>query len=372
MIEKRISILDSFRAFAILAVLLYHYFSRWTPPRNQLSLYPYHGAYDYFGYGNLGVQFFFIISGFVIFFTLDNTLDFSTFWKKRLIRLLPSLAIASITTLAFFRIFDNFNAFPESHEIRNLVPSLLFIQPMLLNSLFGNDHVHFSYINGSYWSLWPEIQFYLVASLFYYVNKQLFIRNFSFTAAFLIAVNYLVRNFQVSNSFHLQVPPSFIKGYVTWMENGFDLLDHLHFFLLGVLFYLLYKNDVSKIKTATSIKIGLGTLLLFTVHCGINTEVKFIYILMLSLFFLFIYRPRYLHLLDNKPLAKIGEASYFLYLIHESIGVLIIYLAGSYFLPYGFVLPVLLIIVLIVISIGYTTTIEKKISRWLKAQIIKR
>jgi peptidoglycan/LPS O-acetylase OafA/YrhL len=372
MIEKRISILDSFRALAIVAVLLFHYFSRWTPPRNQLSLYPYHGAYDYFGYGNLGVEFFFIISGFVIFFTLDNTVDFVTFWKKRLIRLLPSIVIASITTLLFFRLFDNFNAFPESHELKNLIPSVLFVQPMLLNSLFGNEHVHFSYINGSYWSLWPEIQFYFVASLFYYTSKQHFVRNFGLTAACLIAVNYLVRNFQVSNSFHLQAPPSFITGYVKWMENGFDLLDHLHFFLLGVLFYLLYKNDASKTKTPTSIKIGLGILLLFTVHCGIDAEVKFIYVLMLLLFFLFIYRPRYLHFLENKPLTKIGEASYFLYLIHESIGVLIIYLIGSYFLPYGFVLPALLIIALIVISIAYTTTIEKKISRWLKARIIKR
>lgn len=170
MIEKRISILDSFRALAILSVLLFHYFSRWTPPRNVVSLYPYKNAYDFFGYGYLGVQFFFIISGFVIFFTLDNTTDFYTFWKKRLIRLLPSLLIASLITIIFFRIFDTSTIFPESHDFKNLLPSLLFIQPTLLNSIFSNNHTNFNYINGSYWSLWTEIQFYLLASVIYYVE----------------------------------------------------------------------------------------------------------------------------------------------------------------------------------------------------------
>jgi peptidoglycan/LPS O-acetylase OafA/YrhL len=75
----RISILDGFRAVAIISVMLYHYFSRWTPPNNKFSLYPYGNFYDYFVWGKLGVQFFFIISGFVIYFTLKKTENLASF-----------------------------------------------------------------------------------------------------------------------------------------------------------------------------------------------------------------------------------------------------------------------------------------------------
>jgi peptidoglycan/LPS O-acetylase OafA/YrhL len=89
--ESRIDILDSYRFIAILSVMLYHYYSRWTPPQNNVSYYPYGSGYDHFSLGWLGVQFFFIISGFVIAFTLTRTGSFTEFWKKRLIRLLPSM-----------------------------------------------------------------------------------------------------------------------------------------------------------------------------------------------------------------------------------------------------------------------------------------
>lgn len=48
----RINALDSFRSIAILIVLLFHFFSRWT------ILYPYGEKYDFFNYGKLGVHFF--------------------------------------------------------------------------------------------------------------------------------------------------------------------------------------------------------------------------------------------------------------------------------------------------------------------------
>lgn len=71
--KNRIQILDGFRAISILSVLLFHFFSRWTPPLSSESFYPYGSKYfSWFQYGGVGVEFFFMISGFVIYFTLEN------------------------------------------------------------------------------------------------------------------------------------------------------------------------------------------------------------------------------------------------------------------------------------------------------------
>jgi peptidoglycan/LPS O-acetylase OafA/YrhL len=93
---------------------------------------------------------------------------------------------------------------------------------------------------------------------------------------------------------------------------------------------------------------------------------------MIALFSIFVYFPNWLTIFENKLLSKIGISSYLLYLIHQNIGVIIIFTLGEYFLPLGFILPVLIIIVLIATSIFYTEKIDKKISFVLKNLIINK
>lgn len=81
--KSRIDILDSYRSLAIIAVLLFHFFSRNTTPYNKINLYTYNNQYNYFGYGYLGVEFFFIISDFVIFFILEHINAFTSFLENR-------------------------------------------------------------------------------------------------------------------------------------------------------------------------------------------------------------------------------------------------------------------------------------------------
>ncbi|HXP49743.1 MAG TPA: acyltransferase family protein, partial [Bacteroidia bacterium] len=82
--ENRIDILDSFRFIAVVSVMLFHYYARWTPPGYYANYYPYGNAgASYFQYGLLGVNFFFIISGFVILYTLEKSASYSGFLLKR-------------------------------------------------------------------------------------------------------------------------------------------------------------------------------------------------------------------------------------------------------------------------------------------------
>jgi len=81
----RIQELDSLRGIAAVAVVLYHFTYRFgelyefqTPPPFQVTL------------GQYGVQLFFIISGFVIFMTLNRTRRPLDFVVSRFSRLHPT------------------------------------------------------------------------------------------------------------------------------------------------------------------------------------------------------------------------------------------------------------------------------------------
>lgn len=370
-IKNRIAILDGFRAIAILLVMLFHFFSAYFPPRQPISLYPYGTKYNYFGNGNTGVQFFFIISGFVIFFTLENTARFTDFWTKRLIRLLPSMVFASFITFIFCNLVDKSLLFPESHWPLNFLPSLTFISPDLINHFLASSGIRFSYISQCYWSLWPEIQFYLLSSLLYYINKDKFIRNFVFIAGALIFTNYIIANITGANPFHIAVPEKLTSFYKIWFQKIFNLFTYLQFFSIGVLFYLLFKNKLQQIKTPVYIKLALLFFMLFMIYSGVQNNVRLIYAVYLLLFYLFIYYPKKVTIFKHIFFTSIGESSYFLYLIHECIGVLLIYLFAKYFAPLEFVFTLIVITLMVLLSKLYNDKIDKKITPFLRKILLK-
>ena len=81
--------LDGLRAFAVFAVLLYHAELRW------------------FSGGFLGVEIFFVISGYLITTLLleewrqQGRIDLRAFWMRRARRLFPALYLLLAVTLAF-------------------------------------------------------------------------------------------------------------------------------------------------------------------------------------------------------------------------------------------------------------------------------
>lgn len=370
--NPRIEILDGYRAIAIIAVMLFHYFSRYAIPFYETNLYPYGNSYSYFGKGYLGVEFFFIISGFVIFFTLENTRDIVTFWKKRMIRLWPSMFFASLAIFLFFIIFDTNKTNPSQHEILNFIPSITFIRPDLINYLIESlgYNVKIDYLNGSFWSLWVEVQFYFVASVIYFLNKKHFLKFFLFFTITLIVLNLLLHSVAGSNRFGLPFAQEISEFQSKWFDNGFDLFNYLPFFAIGVIFYLFYKNNFQGEKSPFYVKISLVFLIFFELFVGRNYQEKIIFVGMFALFFVFIYYPKYLTVLEMPPITKTGVSSYFLYLIHEKVGVFIIITVGSYFLPYGFVLPIIIIIIFTLVSFWFTYKLDKKINRYLKSKLL--
>ena len=91
--NKRITELDALRGFAAACVVIYHFTHRY----NDMFQHSFHVPH-WLHYGNLGVQLFFIISGFVIFLTLNRTQKATDFIVSRLSRLYPAYWVAIALT----------------------------------------------------------------------------------------------------------------------------------------------------------------------------------------------------------------------------------------------------------------------------------
>lgn len=115
---------------------------------------------------------------------------------------------------------------------------MTFIQPDLLASL-TNYKIKFDYISGSYWSLWIEIQFYVLASFVYFISKNRFKIFFFISTILLVILNFILSHIYTS---------SFIIIKVKSLRSIFNLSDSLPFFCLGAIFYFFYKNNQLKIK----------------------------------------------------------------------------------------------------------------------------
>lgn len=99
--SSRLLELDALRGLAALAVVLYHYFYRYN------ELYGHHGnfAVDWTYFGKLGVELFFMVSGFVIFMSLNRVNRPVDFLVSRFSRLYPTYWCALILTFTVVSIW---------------------------------------------------------------------------------------------------------------------------------------------------------------------------------------------------------------------------------------------------------------------------
>jgi peptidoglycan/LPS O-acetylase OafA/YrhL len=307
---NRLTVLDSYRALAALYVVCFHYFYRWTDvavgePRIPTTPLLSHSAVIQHGY--LGVVFFFIISGFVIALTLRHTNSFLDFAVKRFARLFPAMLSCASFTYVAVKIF-RVEPFSDVALV-DFLPSLTFMSPQIFNKLLGVDS---HWISGVYWSLFIEVKFYFFAAVIYFVSPKNFLISFSVFAALLCGVFWY----------------STIAGYeslVNILELGF-FPKYAFLFVAGMTFYEVHdRNGNSTPLLSAIIMISLTYSVL--VYSPLNpvwpsTMIAMLMIVVFHvLFVLFVIDASVLAPIKSRMLAKIGAASYSLYLLHESIGV---------------------------------------------------
>ncbi|MFI1106738.1 acyltransferase family protein [Streptomyces physcomitrii] len=150
----RLRALDGLRLIAALMVAFYHYGGRdgeiseaWgTSSRLQFPT-----AHEFFAYGCLGVQIFFVISGFVICMSGWGR-PLRSFFASRASRLLPAYWAAIILVTAVFAL--------PTIAYKAVSPSDALLNLTMMQQPLGVDRVL-----GVCWTLWAEVRFYALFAL---------------------------------------------------------------------------------------------------------------------------------------------------------------------------------------------------------------
>ena len=284
---KRIDFIDGYRGVAILLVILFHAYSRWAlvvPYGAKFAEFP------VFKLGYFGVQLFFLISGFVILMTLERTEGFLKFIYKRWLRLFPALLIASL--LVYFTA----SLLPErptgTPTLRSLIPGFLFLQPTFIELITGSK---IDPIEGSFWSLFIEMKFYLVFGTLYFTLG----RSKAILTICLMFIFYTISSFFESTS-------------LTFISKLFSL-QFCGWFAIGALIYSYFKTQE---KAYIAYALLMGCLQIFNYRNGLGTAIMATIILVL--FMLPIYFEKLRPIFSNKFFLFFGFISYPFYLIHEN------------------------------------------------------
>jgi peptidoglycan/LPS O-acetylase OafA/YrhL len=148
--KDRVNEIDLLRFCAAMAVVFHHYAFRGFAA-DGMSVMPYPLLAPLAKYGYLGVELFFMISGFVILMTAANG-SLSAFLISRVVRLYP--AFWACCTLTFVTIL----AIGAPRYAASL-------PQYLINMTMTSGFVGVADLDGSYWSLYVEMKFYALVAV---------------------------------------------------------------------------------------------------------------------------------------------------------------------------------------------------------------
>ncbi len=212
--------LDIFRGIAAILVLLFHFYTFYSSDLLNISDY-----FKIFSIGHIGVDLFFVLSGFLITLSLWRNDNFIKFFSKRLKRIAP---LAIVTTLIFWGI---------SHE-KDVID--LFSHLFFVNGFFPE---FYSTINPVTWSISIEMAFYLLLPLVWIVLAKKNMQKFFTIFSVLVFLSFAYRVFLF---YVFQNNPE-ISAHekIIFSEQLWGRLDQ--FFIGIILAYIYTKNSFKNI-----------------------------------------------------------------------------------------------------------------------------
>ena len=292
--------IQSLRGIAIISVILFH-----TNP-------------EFFSTGYLGVDIFFVISGYLICKVLAKNEELNknllcNFYIRRARRTLPALLVLIFISIPFFI----YILMPVN--LIDYGQSLIVTPIFLSNFLFGSENTYWGALSElkpllHTWSLSIEWQFYFLFPLLFFFKKKLSI----FITLFLLSLlSSLFINFSEL--------PIFINNHKIRIDNFFFTSNRIWEFLAGSCLYLFEKNKkIRVVKNNYLSFLGLFLIFLSFYFFGRFAREK-IYFNLLPVIgsCLFIYygneKNNFDKIYKNKFLLHTGLISYSLYLWHQPI-----------------------------------------------------
>jgi peptidoglycan/LPS O-acetylase OafA/YrhL len=283
-VKEHIKSLDFLRGVAALGVVLYHYSGLLLPTLNPNYLT------HILSYGEYGVQIFFVISGFIIPYSMTKSnYTLTDFWKnlyRRYVRLAPPAYIAMLFSILIYfsaiiilkRPIDGISW--PGMSIHAVVGNLTFTAPLIQSSWY----------NPVFWTLAIEFQFYILIGLLLplLLNKK-------YVLASIIGLAIIMIGHHRPES-------------IDWFGWFFG---HASFFFLGILLFL------QKEKIVKRTPFIISAILLITVCYYQNSLPKFMFGMIAFGAILSGINIQF------KSATYLGGISYSLYIIHWPFGILI-------------------------------------------------
>ncbi|TCM92805.1 peptidoglycan/LPS O-acetylase OafA/YrhL [Paenibacillus sp. BK033] len=326
----RLSELDALRGLAALAVMLYHYTAQYPKLFHDKDS----DLFINFSWGYLGVQLFFIISGFVIYMTLNSTRSTKDFFVKRSIRLYPAYIVAVVLTFTLTTLYQ-------------LPGRTVGLSEALINLSMLQEFIGIKSVDGVYWTLRVEMTFYLFVGALLLIPRL--VKNIEVVALIWLLFCCMVK-----------VIDYWVDSKITGGLNFITIGDYCNLFISGIMFYRIRQGNNSGLP---HVMIALCLLYQFIFSELITAIAVLIFF---AIFYLLIFNK--MTFIDIKPLVFLGSISYCLYLIHQNIGYIMIHSLERWGInsQIGFIAP---IAVCIVIAYCITKFIEQPVQNFIKKRL---
>jgi peptidoglycan/LPS O-acetylase OafA/YrhL len=305
----RLAGLDGLRGVAVLLVVAYHYTVRWVPPIARETVYPYGGVFvRRFGleYAWSGVELFFVVSGFVILMSLEKSASILDFGRRRLARLWPAMLVCSALTMLIAPLG------PPRWRVGlvSWLTSVFFIDPDVAGGLLNRRDL--AWVDGVYWTLWIEVRFYVMAALVFWLFRWRVLEVFCVLAGLSL----------VAGLHNLPYPG---RDWAWWLL----LPSYLPYFVYGAACWRLAQERLRRRSTlvvllASGAMVLIGGFVTLELPAGDPLIFALVNVAILLAPLLLAVDAPLARGLAAPPLARLGEASYSLYLIHSVVGVTLI------------------------------------------------
>jgi peptidoglycan/LPS O-acetylase OafA/YrhL len=334
--NSRVNEIDLLRFLAALSVLFFHYTFRGFAA-DDMSVVPYLGFAPFSKYGYLGVNLFFMISGFVILMSVGDG-NLKKFILSRVIRLYPAFWIACTLTfvITLYMGDKHFHATLMQYlENLTLISGFVGVEPM----------------DGVYWTLLVEIRFYILIGIFLLI--------------------YDIKDVEIFLIFWLFLSVLMVF-FPTKILSQIFITNHSSYFIAGAIYFLIYKNGLN-LQRVSMLMISLAIAIFVSHTQTIPTDIQHYHVAfnpmvtsaIISSFFviMLLVSLKSSGIFSKISYITLGSLTYPLYLIHQNIGFMIFNYGAKIFEPHTLLIMVISSMLLLAFIVYL---FEKVIANYLK------